>query len=421
MLATPPSPAPAPGPARFTAADRRYMLRALALAARAGYRTHPNPQVGCVIVRDGKVVGQGYHRRRGEPHAEVLALREAGEAARGATVYVTLEPCAHHGLTPPCADALVAAGVSRVVAAMVDPDPRVRGRGLDRLRRAGVQVDVGLLEDMARALNRPWLHWKVTGRPYVLLKGAASLDGRIATRTGESRWISGESSRAAAHQLRDHSDAILVGVGTVLADDPQLTARPREPGPLGYGWGLPDAVRQAAAGRGEAGGGGAAPPWQPRNPLRVVVDSHARTPVTARLLPALVAVTPMAPPERVRALRAAGAEVVELPAGPDGRVDLERLLDELGRREVVSLLVEGGGQVHGALLDRRLAQGVRLYLAPLLLGGAAPPLFAGQGPEHLTDAPRLARSYVGRADDDIVVEGDIEYPGQADRTAEREG
>lgn len=381
------------------------MYEALALAARAGYRTHPNPQVGCVLVQGGEVVGRGYHRRRGEPHAEALALREAGPRARGATAYVTLEPCAHHGLTPPCADALVAAGVARVVAAMEDPDPRVRGRGFARLRQAGVRVDVGLLAEHAERLNRPWLHYKRTGRPYVLVKVATSLDGRIATRTGESRWISSEAARQEVHQVRDQSDAILIGLGTLLADDPRLTARAVRPGPLAFGWGLPRRLRNAPA--------DAAPeddPWQPRQPLRIVVDSHARTPSWARLFPAIVAVTPAAPADRIRELEAAGAEMLVLPPGPDGRVDLEALLAELGRREVVSVLAEGGGQLLGALLDRHLADGARLYLSPLFLGGGGAAAVGGEGAAHLAEVPRLARPYTRRLGRDLVVEGDIVYP-----------
>ena len=396
-------------------ADRTFMLEALALAARARYRCHPNPMVGCVIVRDGQVVGRGYHQKRGCPHAEVHALGQAGAAAAGATAYVTLEPCAHHGLTPPCAEALVAAGIRRAVIAMVDPDPRVSGRGLALLTAAGIEVAVGCREAEARALNRPWLHHKATGLPYALLKAAQSLDGKIATAGGESRWVSGEASRLEVHQLRDQADAILVGAGTVHHDNPQLTTRCPAPGPLAFGWDLPDGVRNAPA----LAGATDLTPWQPRHPLRVVLDSRARTPPTAALLPALIAVTDQAPPERVQALVAAGAEVLTLPAGPDGRVALLPLLQALGRRGLCSLLVEGGGEVHGAFLAAGLAAGLRWYVAPRLFGGtAAPGAIGGPGLRHLAATPQLAAMHLRQAGSDLVIEGDLLYP---DGAAKKEG
>lgn len=392
---------------RFSAVDRSFMLEALSLAARARYRCHPNPMVGCVIVQEGRVVGSGYHQKQGFPHAEIHALREAGELARGATAYVTLEPCAHHGLTPPCADALVRAGVARVVVAMVDPDERVQGRGLARLRAAGIEVAAGCREAEARALNRPWLHCKVTGLPYVLLKVAQSLDGKIATAGGQARWVSGEVSRREVHELRDQVDAILVGVGTVLQDDPQLTTRCEAPGALALGWGLPAAVRSSPA----FAGASDLEPWRRRDPLRVILDSQARTPPSARVLPALIAVTGAAPAERVRALQAAGAEVLVLPADAGGRVALAPLLRVLGQRGVCSLLVEGGGAVHGSFLEAGLAAGVRWYVAPRLFGGAAAPgAVGGAGIPGLADTPRLAALHVRRAGADLVIEGDLQYP-----------
>jgi len=386
----------------FSQQDETYMLEALRLAARARCRTHPNPMVGCIIVRDGQVVGTGYHHRAGEPHAEVLALREAGNAARGATVYVTLEPCAHYGRTPPCADALIRAGVARVVAAMADPDPRVAGRGLQRLKDAGIRTECGLLEEEARTLNRAYLKLKATGRPLVILKWAMTLDGKIACTSGDSRWVTGEVARSHVHQIRDQVDAILVGVGTALRDDPELTARPSRPGPL-PGW---------------AGGldPGPDPDWRPRDPLRIVLDSAARLPLEARLLsPALqdrpspnrtlVAVTHRAKPEKRRALEEKGAEVLVLPEQKEG-VALEPLLEELGRRGIGTLLVEGGSQVHGSFLARGLADYVMVYVAPKLVGGAgAPGPVGGIGLQRMADAWRIGDVKVTQLGADWLLEG----------------
>ncbi|MDR7554470.1 MAG: bifunctional diaminohydroxyphosphoribosylaminopyrimidine deaminase/5-amino-6-(5-phosphoribosylamino)uracil reductase RibD [Armatimonadota bacterium] len=362
--------------------DRRYMEEALALAARAAGRTSPNPMVGALVVAGGEVVGRGFHARAGEPHAEVLALREAGMRARGATVYVTLEPCAHQGRTGPCADALVAAGVRRVVVAMVDPDPQVRGRGLARLRAAGVEVDVGVLEDRAQRLNEAFIKHRVTGLPFVTLKWAMSLDGRIAGAGGRPVAVTGEAARRYAHELRNTHDVVLVGVGTVLADDPLLTCR------------LP---------------GG-------RTPMRVVVDSHLRTPPTARVVatageaPTLVATTTAASPTRVEALRRAGVEVlVQEHAVP--RVALRPLLEDLGRRGVLSVLVEGGATVHAAFLAAGLADKVIALVAPVLIGepGAPAPVAAlpsaGTGADAW--APRRLRDVRVLADlgGDVAIEG----------------
>ncbi|MCL6552942.1 MAG: bifunctional diaminohydroxyphosphoribosylaminopyrimidine deaminase/5-amino-6-(5-phosphoribosylamino)uracil reductase RibD [Firmicutes bacterium] len=371
--------------------DRRYMEEALALAARAAGRTSPNPMVGALVVAGGQVVGRGFHARAGEPHAELLALREAGARARGATVYVTLEPCAHQGRTGPCADALIAAGVRRVVAAMVDPDPRVRGRGLARLRAAGVEVEVGLLEDRARRLNEAFVKHRLTGLPFVTLKWAMSLDGRIAGADGRPVAITGEAARRYAHGLRDTHDAVLVGVGTVLADDPLLTCR------------LP---------------GG-------RNPLRVVVDSRLRTPSTARVVatvgaaPTLVATTMAAPPERVAALRHAGVEVlVQEHAAP--RVALRPLLEDLGRRGVLSVLVEGGATVHAAFLAASLADKVVALVAPVLIGQTGAPTPVAGLPAPATDTgpvalPRLRDvRVIADLDGDVALEGYLpEVAGRA--------
>jgi diaminohydroxyphosphoribosylaminopyrimidine deaminase/5-amino-6-(5-phosphoribosylamino)uracil reductase len=336
------------------------MRRALQLAAQADHLTSPNPMVGAVVLdAAGEVAGAAYHRRAGEPHAEVLALREAGGRAQGGTVYVTLEPCAHQGRTPPCVDALLAARPRRVVAAMVDPDPRVSGKGLDALRAAGVEVTVGVEEEAARRLNRFYLKHRLTGLPWVTVKFAASLDGRIATAGGESRWITGEAAREEGHRLRQSHDAILVGAGTVIADDPELSNR------------LP--------------GGG-------RQPLRVVLDSRRGLPSTARVFqdqersPTLLAKT-----------------------GDDGRVDLEALLRTLGERGVLSVLVEGGAAVNGAFFDLDLVDGVVAFLAPIVIGGKdAPGAVGGRGIAALAKAHRLVNLEVRQLGDDLVVSGDVQ-------------
>jgi len=323
-----------------------------------------------VLVRDGQIVGEGYHRRAGGPHAEVVALRQAGEAARGATLYVTLEPCAHWGRTPPCADALIEAGVRRVVACTLDPNPRVDGRGFARLAAAGVEVVLarGELQRRARELNAAYEKHVTTGLPYVTVKLAMSLDGKIATASGDARWISSEASRAMVHRLRARHDAVMVGVGTVLADDPLLTARP--------------------GGRVRA-----------RQPLRIVVDSTARTPLSSRLVasvgpdaPVLVATTPRAPAERLERLRERGVEVTVLPETADGRVDLGALMAELGQRGVLAVLVEGGGNLTASLVASGMVDRMLVFVAPVIVGGAtAPTPVGGVGAARLADAWRVAR------------------------------
>ncbi len=339
----------------------RRMQQALDLAAQADYRTSPNPMVGAVLVRDGQVVGQGYHRRAGGAHAEIQALQEAGEAARGADLYVTLEPCSHQGLTGPCAPAVIAAGVRRVIAALPDPNPLVNGAGIRQLRDAGIEVSVGDGAQVAAELNRFFIRYQAAGRPFVSLKYAMSLDGKIATQRGESRWITGPEARRFAHELRHQHDAVLVGVNTVVQDDPQLTVRER-------------------AGEGEA-----------RQPLRLVLDSGLRLPDTARLLqdagPTLIATTDRAPAARREDLEGRGVEVQVFPA-LEGRVDLRAVAEELGRRRRISLLIEGGAAVHAAALKAGLVDRVYVLVAPLLVGsGIAPVDSLGIG--RLRDAPRL--------------------------------
>ena len=359
------------------------MGRALELAALADYATSPNPMVGAVVLdRDGELAGQGYHRRAGEPHAEVLALAEAGPRAEGGTLYVTLEPCTHHGRTPPCVDTVLTAGVRRVVVALEDPDVRTKGRGLARLREEGVDLELGVEEAAARRLNRFYLKQRTTGLPFVTAKFAASLDGRIATAAGESRWITGEAARAEGHRLRQQHDAILVGAGTVIEDDPQLTNR-------------------------RPGGG--------RQPLRVVVDSTLRIPAGANVLtgqaeaPTLVATTARAPEAAIAAVESAGAEVLRLPAsGPRERVDLGALLEELGRRDLLSVLVEGGAEVQGAFFDAGLVDAVVAFLAPIVIGGEkAPSAIGGAGVKTLSDASRLQDLEVTRLGDDLMLSGDV--------------
>lgn len=324
------------------ATDLRHLQDALSLARQGLNTTAPNPRVGSVIVRDGRVIGRGYHAKAGEPHAEILALRDAGDA-RGATVYVTLEPCSHHGRTPPCSDALIRAGVARVVVAMQDPNPKVAGQGLARLRDAGIEVQCGLLETEARALNPGFIKRMQQGLPWLRLKLAMSLDGRTAMASGESQWITGEAARADVQQLRARSCAILTGIGTALADDPALTVR------------LAGTERQ---------------------PLRVVVDSRLRLPPTAKLLQqpgATLVVTASDNTERRAALEQAGAEVAVLP-GPARQVDLRATLQLLAERHCNEVMVEAGSALGGALWQAGLVDALTVYMAPTLLGSAAQPL-----------------------------------------------
>ncbi len=410
--------------------DEHYMRLALRLAARGAGWVSPNPMVGAVVVRDGEIVGRGWHRRYGGPHAEVEALQVAGERARGATLYVTLEPCNHEGLTPPCTQAVLAAGISRVVIAMADPNPRVTGGGAAFLADKGVAVTLGVLEEEARRLNEAWIKWVTTGLPFVVAKAACSLDGRIATVTGESQWLTGVAARTFGHRLRHECDAVLVGVGTVLADDPQLTVRlgagkarggvqeARVPPPaaaapdaLGVACILPASEPAPPVRPPAATGGRREPRPQGKDPLRVVLDSALRIPLSARLLhlespaPTLIAATPQAPAERVEALRQAGAEVLILPE-ERGRVALRPLLERLGKRKVTSILVEGGAETLGSFFDARLVDRFYFFYAPKILGGKEGyPMIAGHGVRHLAEA-HLARDLrVRRLGPDILVTG----------------
>ncbi len=361
--------------------DRRYMRRALELAARARGRTAPNPMVGAVVVSGGELVGEGWHHRAGEAHAEVNAFRAAGSAARGGTLYVTLEPCCHWGRTPPCTDAVLASGVRRVVVAMPDPFPKVDGGGLRILREAGLEVEVGLLEAEARELNRAYLKAVQSGLPWVTLKMAVSLDGRIATRTGDSRWITGPAARRHVHRLRDWNDAVLTGIGTVRADDPELTAR--NPGA--------------------------------RNPLRVVVDARADTPLDSRLVRSARAVPTLlatGPGSDVLPYEAAGLAVERVPA-PDGRIALEPLLRRLVQRDVHSVLCEAGGELAGSLLDGGLVDEVAWFIAPLVIGGRlAPAAVGGTGAARMADALRLQGVRTRRFGADLAIFGYVARDGE---------
>ncbi|MED5389442.1 MAG: bifunctional diaminohydroxyphosphoribosylaminopyrimidine deaminase/5-amino-6-(5-phosphoribosylamino)uracil reductase RibD [Pseudomonadota bacterium] len=340
----------------FTALDHQYMARALQLAERALYTTDPNPRVGCVLVRDGQVVGEGFHARAGEPHAERHALAAAGDRARGATAYVTLEPCSHTGRTGPCADALVEAGVARVIAAMEDPNPQVAGQGMARLRGAGVETASGLLQGEALALNPGFVSRMTRQRPYIRIKIAASVDGRTAMASGESQWITGPAAREDVQRLRARSSAVITGVGTVLADRPSYTVRPHQ-------W---------ARGDYRAPGG---TDWV-RQPLRVILDRTLKTPPDVPVVSApghCLLVAGEQHPGRQNALESAGAEVIHLPASGSG-IDLQQLLKELNRRECNEVLVECGATLAGAFVREGLFDELIVYMAPALLGSSARPL-----------------------------------------------
>lgn len=357
------------------------MKRAIRLAAKGRGRTSPNPMVGAVVVRGETVVGEGYHEYIGGPHAEVNALRNAGDQAKGAVLYVTLEPCNHQGRTPPCTLAVLEAGISRVVVGMADPNPGVRGGGCETLRARGIQVDVGILERECRLLNQAFIKYVTTGIPLVTLKAAATLDGRIATRTGDARWISNEQSRRFVHRLRCDLDGILVGAGTALADDPQLTGRIRQKSPC-------------------------------RQPVRIVLDTHLKLPATAQLVrtvredqPVRIVCGEDAPRDKEEALKKKGVAVLRLPSR-DNRIDLTSLLKELGKTQMTSLLVEGGAHVFGAFLQERLADDFYFFYASKILGDPQGiPMIWGQGVEKMSDALRVYDLRIRRFGDDVMFAG----------------
>ncbi len=360
-----------------------FMRAALRLAKRGVGRTAPNPPVGAVVVRDGVVVGRGFHAAAGEPHAEVAALRDAGPRALGADLYVTLEPCTHQGRTPPCTEAIIDAGIGRLVYAVTDPDPKVAGKGEARLRQAGIATQRGLLADRAARLYEAYFKHRRTGRPFGVLKLACTLDGKVATGAGESKWITGERALAHVHRLRDTNDAVVVGVGTVLADNPRLTTRRR---------------------------GG-------RDALRVVADSRGRTPPEANVVSemsdagCLVAATKAAPANRLEALRGAGAEVAVLPSR-EGRVDLQALWELLGQRGCLSVMVEGGPELAAAAMAAGVIDKLLLFVAPKIIGGnEARPLFGGRGARRLGDAQQVDIRRVRRFGPDLLIEA---YPCSRD-------
>lgn len=334
--------------------------------------------VGAVVVKEDQIVGEGFHVRAGAPHAEIIALQKAGEAARGADLYVTLEPCCHYGRTPPCVDAVISAGISRVFAALIDPNPKVSGQGLAALEKAGICLHVGMLEERSRRLNESYIKYVSTGLPFVTLKMAMTLDGKIASRTGDSKWISAEASRKCVHRLRARSDAVIVGLGTVLTDDPMLTAR---------------GVRC------------------PRQPLRVVVDSLAETPEVARIIACpggqpIVAITAEAPQDRIKVLQEAGARIVAVEGGTT--VDLKSLIGMLGTEGITNVLIEGGGTLAASALESKIVDKVLIFVAPKIIGGqhAKTPV-EGVGAATAADALRMERLFVKRIGPDILVEA---YP-----------
>ena len=359
--------------------DEQFMRRALELAGRGEGHVEPNPMVGCVVVNDGQIVGEGWHRAFGGPHAEVEALRAAGSRAEGATLYVTLEPCCHEGKTPPCTAAILSAGVRRVVVALGDPFPQVDGGGLQQLRNAGVDIDVGLCEQEARELCAPYLMLVTAGRPWVIAKWAMTLDGKMSTRSGSSKWISGEASREAVHELRGRVDAIIVGRGTAVADDPMLTARP-------------SGARTAA---------------------RIIVDSTAQLALDSQLVltagesQVIVACSDDAPPDATERLTAAAVEVLRC-SGATHDERLQSLLQELGRRRMTNVMVEGGSHLLGSLFDAQMIDEVDIFVAPKIVGGdGAPSPVAGRGIDKMADALRLITPQISQIGDDIRIRGRI--------------
>jgi diaminohydroxyphosphoribosylaminopyrimidine deaminase/5-amino-6-(5-phosphoribosylamino)uracil reductase len=359
----------------FSDFDHRMMRRALELAALGRYTTHPNPRVGCVIVRAEQIVGEGWHRKWGEPHAEPLALAAAGEAAKGATVYVTLEPHSYQGRTPPCTDALIRAGVARVICATLDANPNVSGQGIAQLQDAGIGVELGLLQAEADALNLGFDKRMRTGMPRVVLKLACSLDGRTALANGASRWITGEQARADVHRLRAAASAVLTGIDTVIFDDPQLTVR--------------DPSIDLAG----------------RMPMRIVVDSKLRMPTTARMLrepgETVVMTSADVNPERVRRIESAGVKVQYVPLDADGRLDMHAVLRELGAKSCNEVLVEAGATLGGSLIELGLVDELVVYIAPTLLGSDGKSMLQLTGFKTLQQTPRFRLCEVAQFDGDL--------------------
>ncbi len=388
---------------KATERDKQYMAMALRLAAKGRGLTSPNPMVGAVLVAHGTVIGSGYHRQAGGPHAEVHALQRAGRKAGGATLYVTLEPCCHtRKRTPPCVPAILAAGLRRVVIAMLDPNAQVAGRGVRLLRRAGVRVTVGCQKEEAEHLNESYCHWVRTGRPFVVLKAAMTLDGKLATAGGESQWITGEAARRQVHLLRSRMDAVMVGIGTVLKDDPKLTVRLDGRTPI---------------------------PGKIRQPLRVVLDSRLQIPLKAIVLArvprtttghaeiakTLVATTKKAPKHRLERLRSLGVPVLVLPERK-GSVSLHACFTQLGKRGVTTLMLEGGSYLNGSALRAGLVNRVVLFIAPSLLGGQESiSVIGGPSPKRLADAFAVTGMQAHRVGNDLLIEGTLSPPGTMTR------
>jgi diaminohydroxyphosphoribosylaminopyrimidine deaminase/5-amino-6-(5-phosphoribosylamino)uracil reductase len=362
--------------------DERWMQRALHLAEKGRGRTSPNPMVGAVLVKGGKVVGEGYHARAGEPHAEIVALKNAGEKAKGSTLYLNLEPCTHYGKTPPCVPAVIKAGVRKVVVGIEDPNPLVKGRGLAHLKQAGLEVKVGILERPCHRLNEAFFKYIGKHEPFVILKIAATLDGKLATRNGESQWITSEPSRRFVHRLRDQVDGVVVGIGTVLKDDPMLTARIREG----------------------------------RNPYRIVFDSRLRIPENAKVVDlspskTIVATTEMAPQDKIGRLQKKGVRVL-ISDSKLGKVDLKSSLLKLGELGLMTLLVEGGSRINGSFLDQGLVDKIFLFLSPKFIGDpTAPGIFGGTGVGSLKEAISIKDLKVRKIGEDTLFEGYVEKFG----------
>lgn len=356
------------------ASDERFMREALALARKGLGKTSPNPAVGCVLVKDGAIIGRGYHERAGEAHAEVNALEEAGKNAQGSTMYVTLEPCCHHGRTPPCTEAIIEAGVKRVVAAMEDPNPRVSGRGLAELKRAGVHVESGVLEGEARAMNEMYEKFVRTKEPFVLVKAALSADGKMAANDGSSKWITGEKSREIVHELRAQVDAVMVGINTVLKDDPELTCR------------LLDG----------------------KDPKRIIVDSRLRMPSDAKILKGgrtIIATTDDAPMGKIGFLRGRGVEVLVLSKG-NGGVNLRELMKELASIGIASVMIEGGGGLIGSAFDAGIVDKIAFFIAPKIIGGQGVSI-GGAGIESIAQSMHLEKFEIVKVGEDFMLLG---YP-----------
>ncbi|HQA08446.1 MAG TPA: bifunctional diaminohydroxyphosphoribosylaminopyrimidine deaminase/5-amino-6-(5-phosphoribosylamino)uracil reductase RibD [Syntrophomonadaceae bacterium] len=358
--------------------DHHYMQRALQLAALGLGRTSPNPVVGAVIVKNGIIVGEGYHQKAGTPHAEIHALRQAGEQARGADIYVTLEPCSHYGRTPPCVNALIEAGIKRVVAAVLDPNPLVAGQGIEILNNAGIETKVGVLEEPARRLNEAFFKFITTNRPFVALKTAITLDGKIATRKGNSRWITSPEARRYVHQLRNRYDAIMAGIGTVLADDPMLNTRLDDP--------------------------------TARDPVRIIVDGQLDLPLdsqianTSRKQTTLVYTSRNADRGREKALKQKGLEVIRID-GTQNNLDLSQVMDDLGKRGMISVLVEGGAGLNASLLEQKLVDKLYWFIAPKIIGGSqAPGPVGGSGAASMDEAILLHDIQQQQIGDDLLIE-----------------